>query len=66
MAIDVERLPGWRETAWTHDYALEGDEDLSIGKLVELTDGVNTTQAVVTYHSEEQGYWTFQGLGPLT
>jgi hypothetical protein len=22
MAIDVERLPGWRETAWTHDYSL--------------------------------------------
>lgn len=57
--VDLDGVAHAGGTAFVHDYALEGDEDLRVGKHVELTDGSVTVRAVVSGRDEEAGYWYF-------
>lgn len=53
--VDLVMAPG--STVWTHDIALDGDENLAIGTVVEVTDDATTAQAVVTRRDSDRGYW---------
>ena len=64
--VDLDGVAHAGGMAFAHDYALEGDEDLELGKHVELTDGDVTVRAVVSGRDEDAGYWYFLvETGPL-
>lgn len=60
MTIFVEWVPPVGQTTFTHDYALDGDEELVVGKAVDLTDGIVTRHAHVTRRDEPHRYWFFE------
>jgi hypothetical protein len=60
VTIFVEWVPGVGLTTFVHDYALDGDENLSVGSHVNLTDGIVTSPATVCRRDAAHGWWYFQ------
>lgn len=56
--IDVETTPG-SLTAWTHDDALNGDENLRVGQPVVLRDVDDALYPAVVTGQDSGGYWYF-------
>ncbi|WP_433889351.1 hypothetical protein [Streptomyces sp. CA-111067] len=64
IPVLVANLDGYvssQGVTFVHDHALDGDEDLAVGKLVLISDGCgHNAEAHVIQRDEKLGYWYLQ------